>query len=108
TRRPGDIRRDDAGWPEARISARLAPGRRASEVLMALRHMQGERIVAVVGHAPLVDELVTLCVGARAARPVVGLRKGAVACVELETDGRSSRGTLQWLLSARLLRDAGD
>jgi len=79
---------------------------------LALRALAGrsEQTIMIVGHEPMLSELVeAACTGEPAG--FVDLRKAGCACVDvtLEPDGRASRGTLLWLATAKMLRalDAG-
>ena len=72
-----------------------------------LRDQQQRDAVAVVGHEPHLGQLVGyLLTGQRAS--FINLKKGGACLLEIETGGKPATGTLQWLLTDRELRRAGE
>jgi phosphohistidine phosphatase SixA len=98
-----------AGWPAPEPCEELAPGR-AAELALRLVAAAGRdgsaraTSLAVVGHAPGLDEIAALAVFGRGGSPPFALRKGGVACVDFEAAVRSGAGTLVWLATPKLLR----
>jgi phosphohistidine phosphatase len=94
-----------AGWPEPRKSDALAFAIPA-EVIDALQPHAGVSSMALVGHAPSMQEFASyLLTGDPDAVPIT-LRKGGVIC--LQTDGgapRAGGAVLEWLARPRILRN---
>jgi len=66
---------------------------------------RSEQTVMIVGHEPMLSELIEqVCTGRRLG--FVDLRKAGCACLDIElgTDGTASAATLLWLATARMLR----
>jgi phosphohistidine phosphatase len=77
----------------------------------ALRALAGrpERSVMIVGHEPMLSELVEhVCTGGRRIG-FVDMRKAGCACLEvaLEPDGEATAATLYWLATPKMLRAVG-
>ncbi len=85
----------------------LAPGMNAAAVARLLsRKYPKDATVLLVGHEPDFGRAVaTLAFGAPEAD--FSLKKGGLACVELVAAGGTPHGTLLWLLTPALLREAG-
>jgi phosphohistidine phosphatase len=67
---------------------------------------RSEQTVMIVGHEPMLSELIEqVCTGGRTVG-FVDLRKAGCACLEIELakDGTASAATLLWLATARMLR----
>lgn len=87
---------NETGWPDAvREPALETEGGRAAvdAILRAIGSRRDQRAVALVGHEPVLGQLVGHLLGGAAA---VEFRKGAVAV--LEVDPLSERGVLQALV----------
>ncbi len=100
-RQTGDIIAAAMGCPVS-LTDQLASGHSAREVVAALADFP-EANVALVGHAPQLDEVVALLVTGKS-RAVVDMKKGAVACVEFEGSARSGKGLLAWHLVPKLVK----
>jgi phosphohistidine phosphatase len=84
-------------WPE------LAPGRPAEPVLgRVARLARPGEVIAVVGHAPTLPELVGFAVVGDAVG-VTHIARGGAACLEFASDVRPGGGVLAWLLTRRQL-----
>jgi phosphohistidine phosphatase SixA len=92
------------GWPVPTELEALEPGRPVAQVLREVAsHWRGERL-ALVGHAPGLDELAALALfGDLAAQPFA-LRKGGIACVAFEGPVHPGNASLMWLATPKLLR----
>lgn len=89
---------------EPRIERALA-GDSVEEILAALGSLSTAETVAVVGHEPVLSELLAHLIGSN--RPErLGFRKGGAALVDL-AKGPGSAGKLVWFLKPRLLRLLG-
>jgi phosphohistidine phosphatase len=89
---------------EVEVLAELASGPPA-EALRALA-ARAEETVMIVGHEPMLSELVEqVCTGGRRLG-FVDLRKAGCACLDvvLEPGGEAKAGTLLWLATPRMLR----
>lgn len=87
---PGKLRRTPALLPEAP----------AAELFRELKKTHAEEVICF-GHAPNLDMVIALAVGA--AHPVTELKKAGVACVELPSPA-AGHGVLQWVLTPKILR----
>jgi phosphohistidine phosphatase len=95
---------EDARWPAARPTAVLAENAPAMGALAAIARVRDVATLAVVGHAPQLDVLITLAVSGRQRPLVVRLKKGGVACVRFQSTVRAGAGTLLWAVTPRWLR----
>ncbi|HET9540077.1 MAG TPA: histidine phosphatase family protein [Candidatus Limnocylindria bacterium] len=86
---------------EIAVDDRLRPGADWTDLAAAMAdHGPAER-VALVGHDPdLSDALAGL-----SGSSLIGLRKGAMACLEFAGKPGAGRGRLRWLLDPDLYRD---
>lgn len=80
----------------------LVPGSDPAKFLTHIARGKGDCLV--VGHAPLIDDLLALCLGS--GRSISALKKAGVACVELGAEERGG-GTLHWLMTPLALRRLG-
>jgi len=80
----------------------LLPASSPEAVWQEIRAHREERALMLVGHEPLLSRAVSRLLGA--SWTLVTLRKGALALVEVEEFGDQPRGSLQWLLTAKLAR----
>ncbi len=81
-------------------TAALVPSSSPVEVWQLLRDHTDEDAVLLVGHEPLFSALASFLLGAPGS--VLEVKKGALACFEVETPGRTPRAVLRWLLTPRL------
>lgn len=98
------ILRDETGWPPAERESSLETegGAEAVEaILRALRSRRDQASIAIVGHEPVLGQLVDRLLGGAGC---VDFRKGAVA--SLEVDLVACRGTLQGLVPPEAVRKA--
>ncbi len=102
-RQTADILTQIARWPEAVDCPELAPQSRFGAVLAMLRTQQARRI-ALVGHEPNLSVLVSFCIAGPDSRPLVTMKKGAVACVLFPEEITAGTGTLTALAPPRALR----
>jgi phosphohistidine phosphatase len=98
------ILQQEAHWPVARAVEALGEGAPQGPVLRAVAAARGIATLVLVGHAPSLDQLVTLAVTGRQTPAIVALRKGGMACLRFETTVRPGAATLQWVAPPRLLR----
>jgi phosphohistidine phosphatase SixA len=102
------ILHDELRWPAPRAVAALGEGAPPAPVLRAIARARGVAVLVIVGHAPSLDQLVTLAVTGRQTPAIVSLRKGGVACLHFETAARAGAGVLEWVATPRLLRALDD
>jgi phosphohistidine phosphatase len=93
----------DAGWPAPRECAALEPDRPAAEIIRELAAAAHGAPVALVGHAPNLDELIALLLEGPRGQPRFALRKGGAACLDVEPRKPGDAGLL-WFASPKLLR----
>jgi phosphohistidine phosphatase len=79
-------------------------GHKPAELFRELARVRGKEVMCF-GHAPHLDEVIALALGARS--PITALKKAGVACLELESLS-TPRGVLIWLHTPRGLRILGE
>lgn len=102
--RTAAILREEASWPEPRALAALGEDAPPGPVLAAAARTRSLASLAVVGHAPQLDLVVTLAVTGRRRPAIVRLKKGGVACVRFEQAVRPGAGVLIWVATPHWLR----
>jgi phosphohistidine phosphatase SixA len=99
-----------AGWPAPEACEALEPGRAADRALRLLAAAAGRGRaagaggLALVGHAPGLDEIAALALFGRGAWAPFALRKGGAACIDFEATVRAGAATLVWLATPKFLR----
>jgi phosphohistidine phosphatase len=84
------------------VSSALAPGGSRSDLLHWLQSRK-EALVAVVGHAPDLDELIGwLATGSPTA--FTSLRKGGVCLLSFSTKPEAGKAELRWIITPKLLK----
>lgn len=99
--RTAEILTEEAGWPPPEPSKALEAGRDAHGVLEELNDIHGGPIVALVGHEPMLSELIGLLVGGGN----IEMKKGGIARVDAHSVNPGG-GTLRWLIPPKVLRAA--
>jgi phosphohistidine phosphatase len=94
-----------AHWPAAVRCELLEPGASAQALLTFLGSGR-EPCIALIGHEPDLGRFVSLCVAGSPGASPLTLRKMGAALVRFDSRPRAGRGTLEWLLSPKLLRVA--
>jgi phosphohistidine phosphatase SixA len=89
------------GHIEPRIEPALAQGS-VGEIVTALQAHASRATVAIVGHEPMLGDLLARLVGG-AEDEGLSIKKGGAALVNL-LDGPEARGRLIWFLEPRILR----
>ena len=84
---------------EAVVCDKLVPWVSAFELWEELSAWKKQPALLLCGHNPQLSELVSAAVGAHAWG--VEMKKGALACLEVESFGAGPRGSLVWLLTAK-------
>jgi phosphohistidine phosphatase len=87
--------------PDVTVDDRLRPGADWSDMAAAMAEHGPAEQVAVVGHDPDLSDALGLLSGAAS----IGLRKGGMACLELDREPRPGAARLRWLLDPDLYRD---
>lgn len=90
------------GKLEPRHERALAGGG-TEAIINVLRRQPRDATVAIVGHEPVLSQLLARLLGSGRAERFT-FKKGGVALVELPTEGRSA-GRLVWFLRPRILRN---
>lgn len=86
-----------------RVAKDLAPGGDAQQLVRRLARHSNRTGVALVGHQPDLGVLGTfLLTGSRHA--ALELKKGGIACIEIDDFSPPLRGRLRWLLTPRQMR----
>ena len=99
--RTAEILHEDAAWPPPEPFKALEAGREAQGVIDELNDVQGGPTIALVGHEPMLSELIGLLVGGAN----VEMKKGGVARLDAHALSRGG-ATLRWLLPPKVLRAA--
>lgn len=94
----------EAGWPAPIRCDALAADRGHQEVMKILLRKAAGRAIALVGHEPGLGLLAAYFLLGDAARPILELKKGGVACLQIEGRPRSGSALLRWVLPPELLR----
>lgn len=82
----------------------LAAAKDPGSVVVALRARSDAKGLVIVGHQPGLGELASLLLSGSTSRLMLDLKKGSLACLDLELAGGAPRATLRWLVTPRLLR----
>jgi len=98
-----EILEEAAGWPAAARFEALEPGRTPEEVVAALAAHASAASLALVGHEPLLGELISYLLSGDGARVSFDLKKGSVTALRIDTLQPGS-ATLLWLATPRMMR----
>jgi phosphohistidine phosphatase len=77
----------------------LSPGSSPEDVWREIRKHAEDSAVLIAGHEPLLGEAISFFLGANG--PVVDLKKGALARVDIDSKRKSPRGILAWLITPK-------
>ena len=105
-RRTAELLEEHAGWPAPQACAALAGDREAGEAIPELEalHVRDVESVALVGHEPIMGELLSvLLVGDGTLLPAP-FKKGAVARLALNAAPAPASGQLDWFVTPGMLR----
>jgi len=81
-------------------SKALEPGGSPEEVWDEIRiHKQAQELM-ITGHEPLLSAVIAYLLGTPSVQ--IDLKKGAMACVEVDYPGPRPRGVLRWLITPKL------
>jgi phosphohistidine phosphatase len=97
--RTAEILHEEAGWPSPEPFKALEADRDPQEVIDELADAQGGPSIALVGHEPMLSQVIGLLIGGGN----VELKKGAVARLDVRALTRGG-ATLRWLLPPKVLR----
>ncbi|MBI1898609.1 MAG: phosphohistidine phosphatase SixA [Acidobacteria bacterium] len=78
----------------------LAPGSTPEAVWEELRAHKNQNEVMLVGHEPLLSQVVAYMLGAPSL--AVDMKKGALVRIDLDSFGARPRGVLKWMLAPKL------
>ena len=99
--RTAEILHEAAGWPAPEPFKALEAGRDPQDVLNELADLPAGPSIALVGHEPMLSELIGILLG----EANVELKKGAIARLDVRALTRGG-ATLRWLLPPKVLRAA--
>ena len=100
-RQTAEIAMDALGCREPLIeSVSLVPDSNPENVWQDIRTHKNEEQVMLVGHEPLLSQLVAFLLSSPAL--VVDFKKGAMLRIDLDSFGGEPRGILKWMLAPRL------
>ena len=97
-----EILEKDGGWPAPRELKILEPGNTAAEVTEILRRESADRMV-LVGHEPMLSELITHLTIGPGDRAILELKKGGAALLKFPAGLEAGEGMLLWLLPPRVV-----
>ena len=97
-----EILEKDGGWPAPRELRALEPGNTAAKVTQFLRRESGGRVV-LVGHEPLLSELIAHLMVGPGDHGILELKKGGAALLSFPAAPRAGNGVLSWLLPPRVV-----
>jgi len=100
------ILHEEAGWPEPEASTLIEEELDPTRVLRAISRANGIERLALVGHAPGLDDLAAIAVLGPRRNGLMRLRKGGVACLRFEPSPGPGAAELLWLANPTLLRAA--
>lgn len=86
--------------PALHVCDALAPSGKRGKVSKFVTDLKSD-VIAVVGHAPDLDQLAGWLIGSKKAQ--IHLEKAGVACIVCEDDVGKGSGTLSWLVSPEWL-----
>ncbi len=101
--RTAEILSEEAGWPSPLVFDALEPERSAADVAAALMPHRMRDTVALVGHEPLLGEMISFLVTGSASRGAFPLKKGAAASVDVYGDIPNG-SSLRYLLTPKIER----
>ncbi|MFW6174395.1 MAG: SixA phosphatase family protein [Chloroflexota bacterium] len=97
-----------AGWGEPEVLDALGAGNTPGEVMDALAGRRLGQRVALVGHEPIMGELVTVLIGGPLTTSRAQMKKGGAALVHVPGDRvEAGAGLLAWLHTPKALRALG-
>jgi phosphohistidine phosphatase len=91
-----------AGWPAPKELPALEPENTAAEVTEILSREFADRVV-LVGHEPMLSELITHLTVGPADHVILKLKQGGAALLSFPAGPRAGEGVLLWLLPPRVL-----
>ena len=94
------ILHEEAGWPQPKIVAVLAPGTPAEETHELLARLPPDGTFAFVGHEPMMSDVICDLLGI--GNGGVILRTGSAALLELPSPLKAARVILVWLFHSRM------
>jgi phosphohistidine phosphatase len=101
------ILHEEADWPEAKKFAPLEPGHTPAEVVNGIAGYRDDAI-ALVGHEPSLSQLGGWLIAGANANAVFEMKKGGIACIDINGAPVAGRGRLLWLASPRFLLHGED
>ncbi len=81
-------------------SKALEPGGSPEEVWNEIRLYKQTQELMIAGHEPLLSSVIAYLLGTPSVQ--IDLKKGAMACVEVDHLGPRPRGVLRWLITPKL------
>ncbi len=102
-----EILHEVAGWPAPTGCEALEGNRSPRGVVAVLKTYKHVQAVALVGHQPQVEGLVSYLLTGDAARVMLGFKKAGVALLELDPALRAGTARLVWYLPPKMLRALG-
>ncbi len=99
-----EILEKKAGWLAPRRFEQLEPGCPPMETVAALQPHASAGSVALVGHEPGLNELISYLLTGEPGRVRLEMKKGGVACLSVDGALEAGAATLRWLLAPGLLR----
>jgi phosphohistidine phosphatase len=94
--------------PKAKIvqTEALLPGSAPDAVWNEIRKRAAKGPVLIAGHEPLLGETISFLVGAD--HGIIDLKKGALACLDVDPKKKRPSVLLEWLITPRVCQDGGE
>jgi phosphohistidine phosphatase len=97
-----EILEKEGGWPAPEEMPVLEPGNTAAGVTEVLCRESAGRMV-LVGHEPILSELITHLTVGPGGRAILELKKGGAALLSFPAGPKAGEGVLLWLLPPRVV-----
>lgn len=99
-----ELLHEEARWPQPQSCALLEEGKGITPLLRAIAADTRLERLALVGHAPWLEELAACSLLGRRRPTPLALHKGGVACIRFDAAPRPRGGVLQWVVTQRFLQ----
>ena len=97
-----EILEKEAGWPAPKELPVLEPGNTSTGITAILRRESSGRMV-LVGHEPMLSELITHLTAGPGDHVILELKKGGAALLSFPAGPKAGEGVLLWLLPPRVV-----
>ena len=107
TAQTAELLAKEAKWPQAQTASELSPGSSPADVLTLVSTLQPEGSYVLVGHEPMMSELVSILVAGRPDALALDFKPGAAGLVDAgAAHAAAGNCTLNWFVVPKLARGA--